>query len=258
MSDENLNLFLKKGNFSQVPNEMLESFARLNLSPTEYKICFFLMRELVGWDYPSKPIEIHNFMMGTNSCERAVKKALTTLVGAKVLLKSKIPKYRTPCYGFNPEILGRLTVSEPRKYFVDGENVIDLQSFKLSKVHKSADLKCTDIHSQDAQVCTQKRQDRATRAAEQDPKYPQTPLNTHTGKDLKIDKKDWVQVRAHLLTKFPKDEKRLDGTFKQICDRGYEQEGKTPFYPNSVSAWLFTVYEKIRDEYAHHDGRKYA
>lgn len=242
---------LKKGEFTQVANEMLEYLAKMNLTPTEFKICFYLIRELVGWDYNFKPIEISAFMSGTNSSERAIQEALKRLVKEKILLKHKVPDYRTPCYGFNPDKFGRVNITEPRSVYIEGEKVIDLKAFKLMKLRGSAALNDMGTQFRDAQVRTQKRQDRATRAAAKTPKYTQTHLNIHSEGNLEIS--EWQKIKEKLLLQFPKDANRLEGTYQQIKKNGFEQEGRVPRIIENLPRWLLTSYKDIRNDYCHHD-----
>lgn len=68
-----------------------------------------------------------------------------------------------------------------------------------------------------------------------------------------VDKNNWESVREYLLKKFPNDTKRIDGTYKQIKQNGYEKEGQSPRHIANLSSWLYSAYKDIRAEYAHHD-----
>lgn len=188
-NDGDLGLVLKKGNFSQVPNEMLDFFAdRTNLNGREYRLCFALMRELVGWDYKFKPIELCVFMEKTHLSKSHASEGLKSLVEKEVIEKRRVPGYRTPCYGFREDQIGRVIVSEYRHLYVDGKKVIDLNEFKLLKEGTSSsqirELQVPDIGNQ-------KRRDQATSAASQTSKYPQIPLNTSLRRESEKDSNEW-------------------------------------------------------------------
>lgn len=250
MSDSKNPFELLKGRFTQVANEMLENLAKMDLTPTEFRICVYLIRELVGWDYAFKPIELTNFMIGTGDGERQIVRALKSLVQQKeVLLKRKVPEYRTPCYGLNPEKFGRVTVVEPRGLYIEGSNVIDLKTFKIMKQTNSARSDGQNCHLESDRTVSQKVRQKATRAAEQAPKDTETPINTLLeggGRNL-----TWERARGILLQRFPNDTRLIDKAYQQISVRGYEKEGKSPFAPKHLPAWFLSQYETIRIEYAH-------
>lgn len=191
------NLELKKGNFTQVPNELLEFLMQHeDLNGTELKVCIFLIRQLTGWDYEFKPIEIETFLReirGSN--ERSIKEALKTLIAKKVILKVKVPGYRHNCFAFNKDLIGRVLVGDAKQLYRDENTVVNLQTFKSMKVRKiapsrkkplypepevqkTATSECSSPHLESAENCTLKTQETATRAAEQAPKYSEIHINT--------------------------------------------------------------------------------
>lgn len=250
-----LQIILPKGNFSQVPNEILEVLMEKDLTGLEFRICFFMIRNLTGWNYEFKPVSIAEIAHALcHDNEKQIIKALANLVKQKILSKIKTPGIRSYLYGFNKEEIGRSLIGDKRKYYREGTKVIDLETFKILKVRNLTPSECESLHPEGAENHTFKNERTATEAVSQAPKYTEIPINTHSeggGKKL-----TWEHVREILLEKFPNDAKRLDKTYQQISQRGYEQEGRPPFMPNHLPAWFLSRYGVLRDEYAFHDERR--
>lgn len=127
----------QKGNFTQVPNEVIEYLMnrkKADLTSREYAIMFFLIRELQGWAYEYKPIEIAEYVEGTGMEKQNLIPALSCLIDERRLVtKVKLPGFRTPLYGFNKEVFGRILASqEPKKFYSAGNGkVINLMTFKV-------------------------------------------------------------------------------------------------------------------------------
>lgn len=62
--------------------------------------------------------------------------------------------------------------------------------------------------------------------------------------ERKIDPKNWQEVKAFWLRKYPKDGRRLEGAFAYLGESGSKD------YP---SAYILTAWEGIRDDFAHFD-----
>ncbi len=126
-----------------MPNEMLEFLYRLNLTRTESKICFLFMRELTGWRCKFKPMELSYISEKINVLDKNVLRALRSLQEKGVIKIEKVRGYRTHCYGFNEQTIGRILVGEERKTFKDEDGkVIDLETFKVSKTSSSNSQFC--------------------------------------------------------------------------------------------------------------------
>lgn len=242
------------GDFAQVPNQMLEQLMKLDLPSIEFKICFFMLRELTGWGYQMKPIEIAECAVKIEERdEKKIIKAFKSLVTVKkVLIKTKIPGYRTPLYGFNPEMFPNSVVGKPKDIYIDGPKVIDLKKFKLLKVSETPPSTCQNYHFQGGDFATKNSPEAALGAASGASKYPLIPLNTHRGGGLN----NFESMRQRLLKDFPQDERRIEKTYKQIERNGYEKEGCSPFRPANLCAWFEKIYPQIRREYDHHADRQ--
>lgn len=241
---------LKKGNFTQVPNEVIEFFMnRKNFEGTsrEYAIIFFLIRELQGWDYQYKPIELSEFVNGTGMAKQNIIPTLKALVEKGLILKRKLTGFRTPLYGFNSEKIGRVIASQKPKQFCEKNGkIIDLMSFK---VIKSMPLEIIES-------MTQKRQESARRAASQVAKDPQIHSNTLSERktfdekktesetESKIDKKDWSSVRTALVEKYPGEEKKIDAIYRELQTTGKDDLGREI---KCLPALMLSEYVKLRD-----------
>jgi hypothetical protein len=156
----------QKGNFTQVPNEVIEFFMNRQIFPgnsREYAIIFFLIRELQGWSYKTKPIELEDYVQGTGLARCHITTALKSLVTKhQVVVKHKLHGFRTPLYGFNEEMIGRIMVNKPKNYFKFKGKVVDLEKMR---VLKSVPSEVTDL-------VLKKRQVKAIVAASLDSKDP--------------------------------------------------------------------------------------
>jgi phage replication O-like protein O len=208
----------RKGNYTQVSNEMLEYLSSSrDLTATECRVCFYLIRELVGWNYEFKAIEIEAFAIGTRMNDKQVVKALTSLVKKGVLLKHKVVGYRTPFYGFNPHFMGRLVIGDPKPTFVDGLNVIDLKTFKLRKVSMLTLSKCHPEHLESSNADTEDPSKPAPTADLEAPKYPSNTLKYDLReetieflKEVEERKRGrWETVIRKALAEFPNDERAI-------------------------------------------------
>jgi hypothetical protein len=121
-----------------MPNELLEFLYRLNLTRTESKICFLFLRELTGWHYKFKPMELSFISNKIGVLDKNIIRALKSLIAKGVIEVKKVRGYRTHCYGFNEKNIGRILIGKEQKVFTDDEaKVIDLKTFKVSKTSTS-------------------------------------------------------------------------------------------------------------------------
>lgn len=206
MKHEQINLL--KGNFSQVPNELLEFLISQEMSGLEFRICLFLIRNLTGWNYEIRPFSIADFSTSLKADEKKIIKALSNLVKLKILKKVKIQGIRSHCYGFNKETIGRVLIGKNRKYYLDGPNVIDLQTFKILKVSNLAPSECQSLHLEGVQNGTFKTPNSAPIAAKQTSKYSEIHLNTLKKENFEIlnpttEGGDWVLPPEDILKKYP-------------------------------------------------------
>ena len=254
-------LSLKKGSFTQVPNEMLDYFAdRTDLTPTEYRICFVLMRELVGWDYAFKPIELITFSQKMRqTAPSQISKSLKSLIKKGVILREKVSGYRTPCYGFNPDSLGRVTVLEAKTQFESGSKVIDLKNFKVTRLHAHVNADVLPRQVQSDCLDNLKILETAARAETQVSKYPQIHLNT-LSQAKSIDEKigtvkeqDKIlynksqtidSVIAQLTKDYPGEDGIIFKAYRTIKENGWN--GRRIEH---VLAWLSVSYKDIRKNY---------
>lgn len=203
------NVVIEKGNFTQVPNEVIEYLMnrkKADLTSREYSIMFFLIRELQGWAYEYKPIEICDFVEGTGMEKQNLIPALAALIeDRKLVNKKKLPGYRTPLYGFNKEIFGRiLAAQEPKKFFSSGNGkVINLMTFK---VLNSMPLEVINLMTEKRRLAALAAADRASKHIPNTCKYTLREISEFLEPQRKQTKNRWEAIIDRVLTDYPNDE----------------------------------------------------
>ncbi len=199
----------EKGNFTQVPNEVIEYLMnrkKADLTSREYSIMFFLIRELQGWAFEFKPIELADFIEGTGMEKQNLIPSLATLVEDRRLInKRKLPGYRTPLYGFNKEIFGRiLATQEPRRFFSAGNGkVINLMTFK---VLNSMPLEVINLMTQKKRLAALVAAERASKDISNTCKYNLREISEFLEPQRKQTKNRWIGIINRILEVYPNDE----------------------------------------------------
>jgi DNA-binding transcriptional regulator GbsR (MarR family) len=199
----------EKGNFTQVPNEVIEILMnrkKADLTSREYSIMFFLIRELQGWAYEYKPIEIAQFVEGTGMEKPHVISALNILVDQRAFVtKMKLPGFRTPLYGFNKEIFGRvLATPEPKRFFSAGNSkVINLMTFK---VLNSLPLEVIDQMTEKQRRAALKAAARASASTASPDKYQLEQIHEFVASLKPQSRYRWKGIINRVLTEYPDDE----------------------------------------------------
>jgi len=85
--DEVSNKLYLEDNFTQVPNEILETLARTHLSPNEWKIVILVIRKTYGWHKPDDWIALSQIEKHTGITRSNVCRYIKSLVRRKILVK---------------------------------------------------------------------------------------------------------------------------------------------------------------------------
>ena len=84
MSGEELWL---EGNFTQVPNDILEALARTHLSPNESKVVFLVIRKTYGWRKRTDWIALSQIAKYTGITRSNVCRYIKSLVQRNILVR---------------------------------------------------------------------------------------------------------------------------------------------------------------------------
>ena len=75
------------GNFTQVPNGILEALAKTHLSPNESKIVFLVIRKTYGWHKSEDWIALSQFEKHTGITRSNVCRYIKALIGRNILVR---------------------------------------------------------------------------------------------------------------------------------------------------------------------------
>ena len=217
----------KKGNFSQVPNEMLEramNRKEFPLTGREYAIVLFLVRELNGWRYEYKPIEISDYVQATGIDKQNLIPALASLIEQwRLVKKVKLPGFRTPLYGFNKETLGRTLADEPRRFYEGKGKVINLMTFK---VLNSMPLEVIESMTEKRQIAAVGASERASKHTSNTHKHNLREIEEFLKPQRKQTRNRWEGIINGILEKFPKDEELLWKAIELVSRTGQDLFGR--------------------------------
>jgi phage replication O-like protein O len=76
-----------EGNFTQIPNHILEALARTYLSPNESKIVFLIIRKTYGWHKKTDWIALSQIVEGTGIAKPNVCRSIKSLAQRKIILR---------------------------------------------------------------------------------------------------------------------------------------------------------------------------
>lgn len=209
----------QEGNFTPVPNEVIEFLMnrkKADLTSREYALMFFLIRELQGWAYEFKPIQLSDFIEGTGIEKQNILPALESLVTKRNLIKKvKLPGYRTPLYGFNKEIFGRILASqEPKKFFSSGKGkVINLMTFK---VLNSMPLEVIESMTNKRHLQAVEAAERAAKDISNTCKYNLREISEFLKAQRKQNRERWEGIINGILERYPRDELLLWKTIELV------------------------------------------
>jgi phage replication O-like protein O len=73
--------------FTAIPHEIVEAFARTNLSPYESRVVWFICRKTFGWHKKTDYISLSQFALGTGIDRRNVHRTLKGLESRKIVVR---------------------------------------------------------------------------------------------------------------------------------------------------------------------------
>lgn len=117
------------GNFSLVPNEMLENINYLDLTLREYKICITLMRLLIGWQMKERLISTKDILQGANLIKQNGIPAINSLLKKEIIFRTPGKEHGEYVYSFNEKVFGRTHAS---RFVRQDPKVIDLMTYRSS------------------------------------------------------------------------------------------------------------------------------
>lgn len=137
------------GRFSQVVHEMTEFFMNppFLITSIEYKIIWFLVRELMGWKTERKPLSVADFVASTGVAKQHIYPALDSLEKKGILIREKLKGLRShSMYEFNKDTFSRVLPGESDlKAWNVGSKVVDLKTFKITKLTKEVTTRVTSV-----------------------------------------------------------------------------------------------------------------
>lgn len=141
----------QEGNFSAVPHEMTEFLMRLDLTSREFKLVFFFIREIQGYQLREKIIKTSKIITSTGLAKQNLNPALKSLITKGVISREPIKSKERGLYlyRFNEQSFGRTCATKEVKqsYFEDGK-VIHIAHFRSSnqllRGNRVNDLKVID------------------------------------------------------------------------------------------------------------------
>ena len=89
--------------FTPIPNEILEALCKVNLSPYESRVLWFLLRKTYGWKKKSDRIALSQFSKGLGLDRRLVHRALKKLSTEKKMIVISRDDKNRPTYGFQKD-----------------------------------------------------------------------------------------------------------------------------------------------------------
>ena len=244
----------QKGNFTAVPNEIVEFLAKppVELTTREYRVIWFMIRQLQGYYMKFKPLGIIDFVNGTGLSKQKVHPTLKLLDKKEIIKKIKLPGYRTPLYGFSEQLFGRVLATDTEKTTFNAQNgkVIDLMTFKVlkgvTKVTNSGTLKVTESGTFKV---TESVIDPISKNAELQGNFGSKDSH-RSGIDIsskrdsrKVDKKNWAEVRDFLREKHPGEEQTIDAVYRELQSHRRDDFGKEI---GCIPALMFSSYEQMR------------
>ena len=93
----------KENGFTPIANEILEALCKVNLSPYESRILWFLFRKTYGWKKKSDRIALSQFSKGLGLDRRLVHRTLKNLSTEKKMIVISRDDKNRPTYGFQKD-----------------------------------------------------------------------------------------------------------------------------------------------------------
>lgn len=94
---------IEEGNFSRIPNAILEALAKARLSGSESRCIYFLIRKTYGWGKKEDRISLSQWAEGTDTKRPHVLKTLNMLIEKKIIYR-RLEDGQVPYYGLNKYI----------------------------------------------------------------------------------------------------------------------------------------------------------
>jgi hypothetical protein len=134
----------QEGKFAAVPNEMIEILMRMDLSGSEFRLIWYFVRELQGWQMIEKIIKTGKIIKDTGLSKQLAIPALSSLVTKGVIQRLTTPEYGVYGYRFNEDNFGRVhatkRVRKDKKFLRlvknDGQENLTEESRKLDRAVK--------------------------------------------------------------------------------------------------------------------------
>jgi len=89
--------------YTRIANEILEALCRVNLSPYESRVLWFLLRKTYGWKKKSDRIALSQFSKGLRLDRRLVHRSLKNLSTEKKMIVISRDDKNRPTYGFQKD-----------------------------------------------------------------------------------------------------------------------------------------------------------
>ncbi len=92
----------KENGFTPIANEILEALCKVNLSPYESRVIWFLLRKTYGWKKKSDWISQSQFSEGLDLDRRHIHRTIKRLLRKEIIVISTDDKNRSAC-GFQKD-----------------------------------------------------------------------------------------------------------------------------------------------------------
>jgi phage replication O-like protein O len=123
----------EEGPYSMLVHEIPEVLMRLDLTAREHKICWFLIREILGYQLKEKIIKTEKFIQSTGLYKQHLNTTIHSLIEKGVIIREEIIDGQPGeyLYSFNLRLFGRINATkEVKQSYVENGKVIHISKYK--------------------------------------------------------------------------------------------------------------------------------
>ncbi len=93
-----------EGNFTKIPNELLEAIIASGLSGTQVRIFLYLLRRTFGWGRRSAIVSLNEIAFACGSIPQWISKQIQELLGRRIIIRRENEFGKKPVYKINADI----------------------------------------------------------------------------------------------------------------------------------------------------------
>jgi phage replication O-like protein O len=138
----------KENGYTPIANEIMEALMRVNLSPAETRVLWFLFRKTYGWNKKSDRIPLSQFSQATGIERRNVHRALKKLSSKQMIAIVQTDDRMAATYRFQKDYsrwkLSSKQTTPPRTVVqTDDKTVVQIDTLKRKERKKTED--CSEV-----------------------------------------------------------------------------------------------------------------